>query len=58
MAQLDLANIALFKNLSTDEIKLIKNFLIEVKYNQDDLICSKGKIRDKIIIVVDGLVVL
>ncbi|MFA6467240.1 MAG: cyclic nucleotide-binding domain-containing protein [Patescibacteria group bacterium] len=58
MAQLDLANIALFKNLSNDEIKLIKNFLIEVKYNQDDLIFSQGKIRDKIIIVDDGLVVL
>jgi CRP-like cAMP-binding protein len=58
MPELNLANIPLFKNLNSDEIKLIKSFLVEVKYNQDDLIFSKEKIRDKIIIVNDGLVVL
>jgi CRP-like cAMP-binding protein len=58
MSKLDLANIALFKDLNSDELKLISNFLIEVNYNQDDLIFTKGKIRDKIIIVGEGLVVL
>lgn len=58
MTKLDLNQIALFKNLSTSEIELIKSFLIEVKYHQDDLIFSRDKVRDKIIIVGDGLVVL
>jgi len=58
MAKPDLANIALFKNLNADEQKLISSFLIEINYNQDDLIFTKGKIRDKIIIVGEGLVVL
>ncbi|MBT4209443.1 MAG: cyclic nucleotide-binding domain-containing protein [Candidatus Komeilibacteria bacterium] len=58
MAKIDLTKITLFKDLKADEISLIKDFLVEVKYNQDDLIFSRDKIRDKIIIVDDGLVVL
>ncbi|MBT4516450.1 MAG: hypothetical protein HOC78_00990 [Candidatus Komeilibacteria bacterium] len=58
MAKIDLAKIPLFKNLKADEIALIKDFLVEAKYNQDDLIFSKDRVRDKIIIVDDGLVVL
>lgn len=55
---MDFAQIPLFKNLSTDEIKLVKDFLVSVKYQQDDMIFVKGKVRDKIIIVDEGLVVL
>ncbi|MFA6307369.1 MAG: cyclic nucleotide-binding domain-containing protein [Patescibacteria group bacterium] len=58
MAQLDLNTIALFKDLNNDEIELIKSFLIEVYYNQDDFIFTKNKIRDRIIIVNEGFVVL
>jgi|GEM_PF-1425584 len=56
MGQLDLTKIPLFKNLKPDEINLVKGFLMEVKYKQDDLIFTKGKVRDKIIIVDEGLV--
>jgi CRP-like cAMP-binding protein len=58
MPNLDLKQIPLFHNLSSDEIALVKSFLVEVKYNQDDLIFSKGKIRDRVIIIHEGLVVL
>jgi len=58
MPQLDLSTIPLFKNLSAEDINLVKSFLIEVSYNQDDFIFTKDKIRDKIIIVKEGLVVL
>lgn len=58
MGRIDFNTIPLFKNLTTEEVALVKDFLIEVKYGQDDLIFTKGKIRDKIIIVNEGLVVL
>lgn len=58
MGKMEIKNIPLFKNLAPEEIALVKNFLIETKYGQDDLIFTKGKIRDKIIIVDEGLVVL
>src|SRR3989339_204060 len=58
MSKMEIKNIPLFKNLTSEELDLVKTFLIDTKYKQDDLIFTKGKIRDKIIIVDEGLVVL
>lgn len=58
MPKLDFSKIPLFSNLSSQEIELIKSFLVETKGSQDDMIFTRGRVRDKIIIVDEGLVVL
>jgi len=58
MDKVDLSKIALFQALDANELALIKGFLIAVTHQQDDLIFTKNKIRDCLIIVNNGLVVL
>ena len=58
MAKFNLAQISIFKNLNKTELKSISNFLIDKKYKEADFIFKKGKARDKIIIIKNGLVAL
>jgi CRP-like cAMP-binding protein len=58
MDKLSLAKLPLFNNLDKKELAFVADFLTEKKYKQGDKIFRKGKVRDKIIIVSDGLVAL
>ncbi|MBT4349331.1 cyclic nucleotide-binding domain-containing protein [bacterium] len=46
----------LLRNLNKAEIKIVENFLIEKNYTNGDLIFKKDAIRDKVVIVKNGLV--
>ena len=58
MDKLSLAKLPLFKNLNKEELAFVAAFLTEKKYKQGDKVFHKGKVRDKIIIVDEGLVAL
>ncbi|MCB9803019.1 cyclic nucleotide-binding domain-containing protein [Candidatus Nomurabacteria bacterium] len=51
-----LEQITLFQNLSKSELKIVSNFLLEKNYQAEDKIFKKDSIRDKVIIIKDGLV--
>ena len=53
-----LSQISLFKNLSPKEISIVADFLIDKQYNQGDKIFKVGTVRDKIIIITDGMAAL
>jgi len=46
----------LLQNLNKTEIKIVENFLIEKNYTNGNLIFKKNTIRDKVVIVKNGLV--
>ncbi|MBT6691109.1 cyclic nucleotide-binding domain-containing protein [Candidatus Parcubacteria bacterium] len=58
MDKFSLAKLPLFYNLDKKELAFVVDFLTEKKYKQGDKIFNKGKVRDKIIIVSEGLVAL
>jgi CRP/FNR family transcriptional regulator len=52
----DLEKTPLLKNLTKMEIKVVAGFLLEKNYSNGDLIFKKDTIRDKVIIIKNGLV--
>jgi len=56
MRKLDLNKIALLNNLSQKELVWLKRFLLNHTYSAGDLIMTRGKSRDRVIIIIDGLV--
>ena len=58
MANFLLEQVPLFKNLTPQEIKTVKQFLVDKEYDQGTRIFKKGTIRDRLIIITDGSVAL
>jgi len=56
MSKFILNKIALFENLSQKEIKFLADFLTENTYKHGAVISKRGAVRDKLIIITDGLV--
>lgn len=56
MAKFDLASTPLFRDLDKKELSLIADFLQSKKYQQNEIVLKKGKIRDNIFIITSGLV--
>tara|TARA_B100001964_G_C13976295_1_gene484140 strand:- start:5 stop:550 length:546 start_codon:yes stop_codon:yes gene_type:complete len=54
----NLKKIILFKNLDKKELKIISNFLIEKEYKLGDKIFKTKTIKDKLIIIINGSVLL
>lgn len=53
-----LDKVALFANLSSQELSFVKRFLISQEYQQNTKIFKKGTIRDKILIITAGQIAL
>lgn len=51
-----LEQVSLFQNLSKNELKIVSDFLIDKKYLRGEKIFKKNAVRDKVIIIKDGLV--
>lgn len=56
MINLDLKQVPLLQNLTKPELAIVSNFLISKNYQLGDKLFNKGKIRDKVIIINNGLV--
>ncbi len=56
MPKLELNKITLFNGLTQKELSWLKRFLLNKKYSAGDFIMTKGKLRDRLVIVVNGLV--
>ncbi|RJQ34381.1 hypothetical protein C4566_02200 [Candidatus Parcubacteria bacterium] len=56
MSNFSLHKIALFKDLSQKEISFLADFFTEKEYSHGDKISQRGAIRDKTLVIVDGLV--
>lgn len=56
MPNIDLIKIPLLANLNQKELLWLKRFLLKKNYNAGDLIMTRGKTRDKVIIIVKGSV--
>ncbi len=56
MPTIDLAKISLLAGLNQKELVWLKRFLLKKTYSAGDLIMSKGKSRDRVIIIVSGLI--
>lgn len=56
MPQVNLTDIDILKNLNSQELKALENFLLLEKYQEGDFVFKKGTTRDKIIIIKNGLV--
>ncbi len=56
MSKFALAKVSLFQNLTKTELALVGDFLITKKYHRGDKILKRNTTRDKIIIIVKGLV--
>lgn len=51
-----LEQITLFQNLNKSELKIVSDFLLEKNYQLEDRIFTKNTLRDKVIIIKNGLV--
>lgn len=56
MNDFKLEQVSLFQNLSKNELKIVSDFLIDKKYLRGEKIFKKNSVRDKVIIIKDGLV--
>ena len=54
----NIQQIPLFENLNQQEIKIIADFLISKEYKSGTHIFKEGDLRDKLIIIINGLVAL
>jgi CRP-like cAMP-binding protein len=52
----NLDNTPLLQNLTKPEVKIVAKFLIEKNYQSEDKIFTKNTIRDKVVIIKNGLV--